>query len=249
MDTANLTQAYKEAGFDCTIPDNILSIQMNLLNACPSRCLSCRKYEWPNVQLDIDADGRITQTREDVEKIVSDLEKAYKLQAFENLYVESLQSYYESTNKYAQQVGENNTAIGELKDAVESFGMLKDQDERWGIFGYWDKLVEGYYDAVNAGDFNKIKDTVGELKSLAYTPYSIANGTTMVYLQMASDAEKAIELAETAYNSTMNYADAVNTASDNLYWVQDQLTTITDGEFAPTIDMESLDNAVDTSTG
>ena len=35
--------------------NNILSIQMNLLNACPSRCLSCRKYEWPNVQLDIDA--------------------------------------------------------------------------------------------------------------------------------------------------------------------------------------------------
>lgn len=27
MDTANLTQAYKEAGFDCTIPDNILTIQ------------------------------------------------------------------------------------------------------------------------------------------------------------------------------------------------------------------------------
>ena len=27
MDTANLTQSYKEAGFDCTIPDNILTIQ------------------------------------------------------------------------------------------------------------------------------------------------------------------------------------------------------------------------------
>ena len=26
MDTANLTQAYKEAGFDCTIPQNILDI-------------------------------------------------------------------------------------------------------------------------------------------------------------------------------------------------------------------------------
>lgn len=34
--------------------NNILSIQMNLLNKCTSRCESCRKYTWPNVQLDVD---------------------------------------------------------------------------------------------------------------------------------------------------------------------------------------------------
>lgn len=34
--------------------NNILSIQMNLLNTCTSRCETCRKYTWPNVQLDID---------------------------------------------------------------------------------------------------------------------------------------------------------------------------------------------------
>lgn len=45
----------KFTGYEKEIKDkNILSIQMNLLNACPSRCLSCRKYEWPNVQLDFE---------------------------------------------------------------------------------------------------------------------------------------------------------------------------------------------------
>ena len=34
--------------------NNILSIQMNLLNTCTSRCETCRKYTWPNVQLDVD---------------------------------------------------------------------------------------------------------------------------------------------------------------------------------------------------
>ena len=33
---------------------NIISIQVNLLNKCPSRCKSCRKYEWPDNQLDVD---------------------------------------------------------------------------------------------------------------------------------------------------------------------------------------------------
>ena len=32
--------------------DCILSIQMNLLNKCTSRCMSCRKYTWPNDELD-----------------------------------------------------------------------------------------------------------------------------------------------------------------------------------------------------
>lgn len=45
----------KFTGYEKEIKDkNILSVQMNLLNACPSRCLSCRKYEWPNVQLDFE---------------------------------------------------------------------------------------------------------------------------------------------------------------------------------------------------
>lgn len=34
--------------------NNILSIQMNLLNKCTSRCETCRKYTWPNVQLDVE---------------------------------------------------------------------------------------------------------------------------------------------------------------------------------------------------
>lgn len=33
---------------------SILSIQMNLLNKCTSKCLSCRKYTWPDVQLDFE---------------------------------------------------------------------------------------------------------------------------------------------------------------------------------------------------
>ena len=33
---------------------NMLSVQVNLLNKCPSRCLSCRKYEWPDVQIPYD---------------------------------------------------------------------------------------------------------------------------------------------------------------------------------------------------
>lgn len=36
------------------INNNIISIQMNLLNTCTSRCETCRKYTWPNVQLDVD---------------------------------------------------------------------------------------------------------------------------------------------------------------------------------------------------
>lgn len=34
---------------------NILSIQMNLLNKCTSRCKSCRKYTWPNDELDLES--------------------------------------------------------------------------------------------------------------------------------------------------------------------------------------------------
>ena len=34
--------------------DCILSIQMNLLNKCTSRCMSCRKYTWPNDELDLE---------------------------------------------------------------------------------------------------------------------------------------------------------------------------------------------------
>ena len=45
----------KLTGYEEAIKNrDILSIQMNLLNTCPSRCLSCRKYEWPNVQLEFE---------------------------------------------------------------------------------------------------------------------------------------------------------------------------------------------------
>ena len=33
---------------------NIISVQINLLNKCTSRCKSCRKYTWPNFELDVD---------------------------------------------------------------------------------------------------------------------------------------------------------------------------------------------------
>ena len=45
----------KLTGWEKEIKDNnIVSIQMNLLNTCTSRCETCRKYTWPNVQLDVD---------------------------------------------------------------------------------------------------------------------------------------------------------------------------------------------------
>lgn len=45
----------KLTGWEKEIKDNnILSIQMNLLNTCTSRCATCRKYTWPNVQLNVD---------------------------------------------------------------------------------------------------------------------------------------------------------------------------------------------------
>lgn len=45
----------KLTGWESEIKNNnILSIQMNLLNTCTSRCETCRKYTWPNVQLDVD---------------------------------------------------------------------------------------------------------------------------------------------------------------------------------------------------
>lgn len=41
-------------GYEKEIKDKkILSIQMNLLNACPSHCKSCRKYTWPKDSLPV----------------------------------------------------------------------------------------------------------------------------------------------------------------------------------------------------
>ena len=45
----------KLIGWEKEIKENkILSVQMNLLNRCTSKCKSCRKYTWPNHQLDVD---------------------------------------------------------------------------------------------------------------------------------------------------------------------------------------------------
>lgn len=44
----------KLLGFENEIKNkNILSIQMNLLNKCTSRCKSCRKYTWPDNELSL----------------------------------------------------------------------------------------------------------------------------------------------------------------------------------------------------
>lgn len=50
---------------------NILSIQMNLLNKCTSRCKSCRKYTWPNDELDL----------ETVKRTLTVLKKEFGLQS------------------------------------------------------------------------------------------------------------------------------------------------------------------------
>lgn len=45
----------KLIGYESEIKqNNIMSIQLNMLNKCTSRCRSCRKYTWPNDMLDID---------------------------------------------------------------------------------------------------------------------------------------------------------------------------------------------------
>lgn len=41
---------------------NIVSIQMNLLNRCTSKCKSCRKYTWPKDELDLDVAKRALKT-------------------------------------------------------------------------------------------------------------------------------------------------------------------------------------------
>ena len=33
--------------------NRIISVQINLLNSCPSRCKSCRKYTWPDFKWDV----------------------------------------------------------------------------------------------------------------------------------------------------------------------------------------------------
>lgn len=45
----------KFTGYESEIKNgNILSVQMNILNICTSRCKSCRKYTWPNDKLSLD---------------------------------------------------------------------------------------------------------------------------------------------------------------------------------------------------
>lgn len=45
----------KFTGYEKEIKDgNILSVQMNILNRCTSRCKSCRKYTWPNETMSVD---------------------------------------------------------------------------------------------------------------------------------------------------------------------------------------------------
>lgn len=42
----------KLLGYESEIKNkDILSVQINLLNKCTSRCKSCRKYKWPNIEL------------------------------------------------------------------------------------------------------------------------------------------------------------------------------------------------------
>jgi MoaA/NifB/PqqE/SkfB family radical SAM enzyme len=49
-----LKEYYKDIKFCVDNNTNrILSVQINLLNQCYQHCVGCRKYEWPNVRLDV----------------------------------------------------------------------------------------------------------------------------------------------------------------------------------------------------
>lgn len=62
----------KLVGYENNVKNkDIISIQMNLLNKCTSRCKSCRKYTWPNDKIDI----------KDVEKILTVLKRKFNLQS------------------------------------------------------------------------------------------------------------------------------------------------------------------------
>ena len=62
----------KLIGWEKEIKDkNILSIQMNLLNKCTSKCKSCRKYTWPDDELDL----------ETVKRTLTVLKKEFGLQS------------------------------------------------------------------------------------------------------------------------------------------------------------------------
>lgn len=82
-----------------------LSIQINLLNRCFQRCIGCRKYEWPNTQLDLN-------------KLFELLSELNKLGTQSIVYSGGEPTLYKNFNSLIQETNKQKLDFGVLTSAI-----------------------------------------------------------------------------------------------------------------------------------
>ena len=204
------------------------------------------------VVIDIDPEGHVVQTKQNLYDSVDKLKEMYELQAYGEEYVQALKDLDDATRNHEKSLEDAVEARNNLKEAIITLNAYAWKPENKQL------LLNSYYTAKNTGDYT-------DLESMMRVLYTTIDETTFRFGEEGTAMQNAVAIAQDAIKAdkdateqTKNYADAINTATENVKWFEEKLgittTTVDDltdsikdannTPLAPKVDTTPIDNFV-----
>lgn len=204
------------------------------------------------VVIDIDPDGHVVQTKQNLYDSVDKLKEMYELQAYGEEYVQALKDLDDATRNHQKSLEDAVEARNNLKEAIITLNAYAWTPENKQL------LLNAYYAAKNTGNYDKLESMMSVL-------YSTIDETTFRFSEEGIAMQNAVQITKDAIQAdkdateqTNNYANAIDTATENVKWFEEKLgittTTVDDltdsikdannTPLAPKVDTTPIDNFV-----
>lgn len=210
--------------FSLSEKDNKTAIEMERLKSIAGELKSM------GVQIDIDKEGRIVQTREELEKAIKTLEDFYKLEALEEAYKQAWKDRYEAIKRNKDAIEENETAQKKYDDALQHLiYTLIDGDHFTRVFA-----------DVLAGVSDLGVDTGYALQDLCDN-YAFLDNEQIEAAESARGYYEALQASTKEVEASQR---AVDKATDATKYFKDEIDAINGKNVAPTVDTTAIDHAI-----
>lgn len=229
---ANLTMAQQliDSIFTINEKENLTSGELALIT---EQVEILNRLGLEGLQIDLDPEGKIIQTRDELQQVIDKLYEQYKLEAAKDALVEAYRAQYdalvnvkETNDEYTESLGLYNEAMDNVKetqleliDVEEQLNEIRKKGKEYGIDArQWpDELWESYQDllgkSIELRDELKLQETAVDETRATYEDAVNALQTSMDTYDLAVEKVGTVETAFTELTETIG--DQVKPATED----------------------------------
>lgn len=204
--------------------DNKTAIEMEKIK------LYAKEISDYGIEIHIDEEGHVLETREQIQGAFNDLKQLYKLEALEDAYSKAWKNWWEASQLYQEQSDKNRLAEHALQRALNDLiGKLREAGGGWNDWA--DMLEEAGPNGWN---------TEALLHQLADN-FSYLDNDTKNAAASALEFKEALGKGELALDT---YKQAVDDGEKALSFFEGEMNAIGNKSVAPSVDTTAIDTAI-----